>query len=242
LLSNPVLEYAQSCLSKSKHVCRQVNTLHVPGTCTYCKIAKYQNIRSANPLICCKIAKYPNIWSANPLICCKIAKYPISESIIFIRIVLDPSVRKGSRCAAAAPRGARQPGGRPHAASRPLCMGAFSPHESAAHLNRVELLQCEPRVFSRETPEENGWKCFIVFRNGPLVLNFMFPNTLPNLSSESLIANVCIEPRNVSTWPKRRGGGLRVCTLKPTRRGHFLQKGHFNPATTLPPYIRNTLS
>jgi hypothetical protein len=58
------------------------DTVPMPGTCTCSKIAKYPNIRSANPLICCKIAKCPNIRSANPLICCKITKYPISESII----------------------------------------------------------------------------------------------------------------------------------------------------------------
>jgi hypothetical protein len=65
------------------------DTVPVPDTCTYTKIPKYPNIRSANPLICCKIAKYANIRSANPLICCKIAKYPISESIFLIRMVLQ---------------------------------------------------------------------------------------------------------------------------------------------------------
>jgi hypothetical protein len=66
---------------------RGADTVPVPGACTCEKIAKYPNIRSANPLICCKIAKYPNVRSANPLMCCKIAKYPISESIILYPIV-----------------------------------------------------------------------------------------------------------------------------------------------------------
>jgi hypothetical protein len=39
-----------------------------------------------------------------------------------------------------------------------------------------------------------------------------------------------------------RVSGALVYTLKPTRRGRFLQKGHISPATTLPPNIRNTLS
>jgi hypothetical protein len=59
-----------------------IDTVAVPSTSTYSKIAEYPNIEVANPLICCKIAEYPNIRSANPLICSKIAQYPISESII----------------------------------------------------------------------------------------------------------------------------------------------------------------
>jgi hypothetical protein len=59
-----------------------IDTVAVPSTSTYSKIAEYPNIGAANPLICCKIAEYPNIRSANPLICSKIAQYPISESII----------------------------------------------------------------------------------------------------------------------------------------------------------------
>jgi hypothetical protein len=35
---------------------------------------------------------------------------------------------------------------------------------------------------------------------------------------------------------------IRVWFLKPTRRGRFLQKGGFSPATALPPYLRCTLS
>ena len=48
-----------------------IDTVAVPSTSTYSKIAEYPNIGAANPLICCKIAEYPNIRSANPLICSK---------------------------------------------------------------------------------------------------------------------------------------------------------------------------
>ena len=51
---------------------------------------RYVTGHSLTPPLNSKIVKCPNIRSANPLICCKIAKYPISESIIFIRMVLYP--------------------------------------------------------------------------------------------------------------------------------------------------------
>ena len=87
--TNPLLKYPIFCPKYPTNIVKKrtayvrtwgVGIALVPGTCTCSKIAKYPNIRSANPLVCCQIAKYPNIRSSNPLICCKIAKYPISES------------------------------------------------------------------------------------------------------------------------------------------------------------------